>query len=116
MGPYTLNGDKMKDLMNQQKLSFRDLSQRTSIDKATLHRYANDLTTKIPIDRIWQIAFALGTTVDYLTDLTDDPRPEILQTRKNSSPILKEINNTLSTMNEEKLKTIQSYIDFVNSH
>lgn len=66
---------RLVDLMRQRHMSYQDLSDITKINKATIHRYFTGTTRKIPIERIWPIAFALGTTPQYLMGDTDDPSP-----------------------------------------
>ena len=48
-------------------VSYGLLSKMTGIPKATLQRYATGVTDKIPYDRLFLIARALGTSVGYLT-------------------------------------------------
>lgn len=75
MKPFELDGERMKNLMKINKISFQDLANMTQLSKATLHRYANNPYQKVPISRVWTIAFALNTTPEYLSGLTDDPKP-----------------------------------------
>ena len=67
--------DRLVQLMQKNKLSYQDLADITSIHKSTLQRYFTGRSKKIPIERIWPIAFALGTTPNYLMGDTDDPSP-----------------------------------------
>jgi transcriptional regulator with XRE-family HTH domain len=66
--------------MRAKKLSYQDLSDITKIHKATLQRYFTGKSKKIPIERIWPIAFALDTTPNYLMGDTDDPSPHYVTT------------------------------------
>lgn len=53
-------------LIQQQKISYGDLSSITHIPKSALQRYATGETEKIPLDRLEVIASALHTTPAYL--------------------------------------------------
>ena len=67
--------ERLRGLLAEQKMSYQDLANLTGIDKATLHRYCQGNIKKIPIDRVWTIAFTLGTTPQYLMGDTDSPDP-----------------------------------------
>lgn len=58
-----MNGSKIKTLMDERGISFRELSDMTGISKSTLQRHAAGLTKNIPIEAMEKIASALGTTV-----------------------------------------------------
>ncbi len=59
-------GKRIRDTMQEKRLSFSDLSTMTGISKATIQRYASGKTDKIPADRLTKIAVALGTTSGVL--------------------------------------------------
>lgn len=73
-----LVNERLQRLLKVNDMSYQDLADRTGIHKATLHRYCQGVTDKVPIDRLWQIAFALGTTPQYLMGDTDDSSPKSL--------------------------------------
>lgn len=66
---------RLLDLMASKRMSYQDLANITHIHKATLQRYFTGATKKVPIERIWPIAFALDTTPGYLMGDTNDPSP-----------------------------------------
>ena len=66
---------RLRELMAGKRMSYQDLANVTHIHKATLQRYFTGTTKKVPIERIWPIAFALDTTPGYLMGDTDDPSP-----------------------------------------
>lgn len=60
-------------LIQQQRISYGDLSSITHIPKSALQRYATGETEKIPLDRLEVIASALHTTPAYLMGWEDAP-------------------------------------------
>lgn len=86
---------RILELVEQKKISYRDLSEVTGIPKSALQRYATGSTPKIPFDRIVLIAQALGVTTDYITTGFDNigidlPSPTIA-TSTVTFPVLGEI-------------------------
>ena len=63
---------RIHGLMQEQDLSYADLSQKTGIPKSALQRYATGNTAKIPMDRIEAIASALDVSAAYLIGWTDE--------------------------------------------
>ena len=57
---------RILDLMQTQGLSYAELSQKTGIPKSALQRYATGNTSKIPMDRIENIAAALGVSAAWV--------------------------------------------------
>lgn len=57
---------KLRQLMEDEKITYIELADKTKISKSALQRYATGETTKIPINRLEIIAEALGTTTEYL--------------------------------------------------
>lgn len=60
--------------IQQEKISYRDLSEATGIPKSALQRYATGETEKIPLDRLELIAHAFHTTPAYLMGWEDEPK------------------------------------------
>jgi len=92
---------RLLDLMRANKYSYQDLADITHINKATLQRYFTGRSKKIPIERIWPIAFALNTTPNYLMGDTDDPAPSYVSsptTRRDQLP------DSLTRLQERTLK------------
>lgn len=66
--------DRMRDLMDQKKLTAAEISRRSGIDRSTLcHYLRGDYLPKY--DKIEKIAGALGVSVSYLTGMSEDPSP-----------------------------------------
>lgn len=64
-------------LIQQQRISYGDLSSITHIPKSALQRYATGETEKIPLDRLEVIAAALHTTPAYLMGWEDAPTESV---------------------------------------
>lgn len=130
---------RLLNLMHSKKLSYQDLADITHINKATLQRYFTGRSKKIPIERIWPIAFALDTTPNYLMGDTDDPSPSYatsssytitgkptieqaptfsllsnniiqLQERAAKEPLFAELLNTITALDESSVKSTLAFI------
>lgn len=58
---------RIKELIEQQGISYNELERRTGVPKSALQRYATGTTATIPVARIEAIAAALGVSAEYLT-------------------------------------------------
>lgn len=58
--------EKILQIMKEKRLSYSDLSRLTSISKSTLQRYVAKESSNVPINRLEQIAIALGVKASYL--------------------------------------------------
>lgn len=63
--------NKILELIEQQRLSYSELSEITGIPKSSLQKYATGQTEKIPLDRLERLASALGVTSAYLIGWED---------------------------------------------
>ena len=66
--------NRILNLIEQQDLSYAELSGITGIPKSALQRYATGETEKIPFDRLELIAKALGTSAACLMGREDPVR------------------------------------------
>lgn len=60
---------RLRALIAERGLSYRDLSERTGIAKSAIQRYATGVTQKIPFDRLTRLAEALEVEPAYLMGL-----------------------------------------------
>lgn len=65
--------ERILERMEIEDISYGELSKKTGIAKSALQRYATGETTKIPIDRIEKISYALKTAPEYIIGWTDNP-------------------------------------------
>lgn len=63
---------RIREIMERQGVSYRQLSERTGIPSSVLQRYVTNNTNKMSIDYFEQIATALGVSPLYLMGWTDD--------------------------------------------
>lgn len=64
---------RILNILTEKNISYGELSERTSIPKSALQRYATGQTEKIPIDRLQKIGSAVGVSTAYLMGWTDNP-------------------------------------------
>ena len=69
-------GNRITKLRKQMGLTAEALAERVGCSPATMYRYENGTTKRLPADIAVALALALGTSVDYLNGTTDDPRPD----------------------------------------
>ncbi|MBR3767565.1 MAG: helix-turn-helix domain-containing protein [Clostridia bacterium] len=65
-------GNRLLALMHEKDISYGDLSEKTNIPKSAIHRYVTGATEKIPIERIKNIAAALGVSAEYILGWNDE--------------------------------------------
>ena len=103
-----LNKDRLLTLMKANRMSYNDLAEITHVHKSTLQRYFTGKTQKIPIERLWPIAFALNTTPQYLMNETDDPNPSYHYNTENQ--LLDKNIELLRTLDQNQLKSVYAFI------
>lgn len=88
---------RIKQAIDDSKLSYGDLSKITGIPKSALQRYATGETEKIPLDRLELIAEATKVNTAYLLgwtenssciELNNSAGSEISQTAKNGIALI----------------------------
>lgn len=67
--------EKILKLITEKGISYRELSKQTNIPASALQRYSNGITEKIPINRVKDIAKALGVSAEYLLGWAEEPGP-----------------------------------------
>jgi transcriptional regulator with XRE-family HTH domain len=72
---YKVNVEKVKDIAKKQGVSMKYLCDLFGKDRMWLANVRRG-NAKITDEQVSVIANALGTTVEYLTDQTDDPSPK----------------------------------------
>lgn len=102
-----LNKDRLLTLMKANKMSYNDLAEITHVHKSTLQRYFTGKTQKIPIERLWPIAFALNTTPQYLMNETDDPNPTYHYGTENQ--LLDKTIILLRSLDQNQLKSVYAF-------
>lgn len=73
--------ERIKALIDKSGLSYQELEKVTGIKKSSLQRYANGVTTKIPLDVIEKLSIAFQVSQEYLMgweEKNDSPSEEVL--------------------------------------
>lgn len=58
--------DRIKSLIEKSGKSYQELERLTGIKKSSLQRYANGVTSKIPLDVIEKLSIAFNVSQEYL--------------------------------------------------
>lgn len=61
-----LTSFRIRELMNEKNISYRDLSNMTGIAKSSLQRYVSNPNSKIPMENANQIATALNVSLSWI--------------------------------------------------
>lgn len=104
--------ERLLDLMQANKMSYQDLADITHVHKSTLQRYFTGSTKKIPVERIWPIAFALGTTPQYLMGDTDDPSPTYSDLKEDD--LLNKTIKSIRDLDNTQLKSVLAFIRMIS--
>ena len=118
--------ERLKALMDQNKVTYQMLAYLTGVSKSTICRYLTGTTAKIPTDRLWQFASALNTTPQYLVGETDDPLPypakkndsqnetkdeyEMVMDRMDRDPEFRSLVNLLLKLDESEIVPYASFM------
>lgn len=65
---------RLRALREDKDLKQRDMAQFLNITQSTYSDYERG-NTNIPLDSLKMLAVFFETSIDYLLELTDDPRP-----------------------------------------
>lgn len=65
---------RIKDIREDQDKTQKEIAKAINCTQQTYSRYENGIN-EIPIDRIAKLAIIFKTSVDYLIELTDEPKP-----------------------------------------
>lgn len=69
--------ERLKTIREKQGISPAEAARRVSLERSTYYKYETGVVA--PTSPTLQIlAMYLGTSVDYLCGLTDDPKPDVL--------------------------------------
>ena len=118
--------ERLKELMDQNKVTYQMLADLTGVSKSTICRYLTGATAKVPTDRLWQFASALNTTPQYLVGETEDPLSypakteagqnktkdeyEIVMDRMDRDPEFRSLVNLLLKLDESEIIPYASFM------
>lgn len=90
------------DEKNKQNLSISELARRVDMAKSAISRYYN-FSREFPLNRADDFARVLGISTEYLLGISKDEMPN--KTKK-QSPIVEEINQISSQLEEPRQKIV----------
>ena len=90
------------DEKNKQNLSISELARRVDMAKSAISRYFN-FSREFPLNRADDFARVLGISTEYLLGISKDEMPN--KTKK-QSPIVEEINQISSQLEEPRQKIV----------
>ena len=101
-------GEKVKELREKKGMNQKQLSEASLITQATISRIESGKVNQLKSDALKRLADALGSTVDYLVDRTDQLKPEDVMKADKTAKHLFRGYEKLSSDGRKQL------IDFVN--
>lgn len=98
-------GSKLKTLRLERKMTQAELAKKINLSKANVSKYEADLVEP-SLDTLSMISVLFDVSINYLLGLSDKPSVE-----KKLQPII----NSYSDLNEDELKKVMEYIDFLKT-
>ena len=65
---------RLRDLREDNDLTQTDIARFLNCEQNTYHQYESE-KRQIPLALLKKLAIYYNTSIDYIVDLTDDPRP-----------------------------------------
>ena len=104
----SLNISRLKECREKLGISKLEAAKRMQLSQPAYLRY--EAGTRIPsIHTITVIANVLNTSVEYLTDQSDDPMPVSYTISKTDDPVLYEIITICKRSNDNMIKRLSAY-------
>lgn len=105
-------GEKVKALREKKGMNQKQLSEASLITQATISRIESGKVNQLKSDALKRLADALGSTVDYLVDRTDQLTPEdILKSDERAKHIFRGYGN----LTENGKKKMQSFVEWLEA-
>ena len=99
----------LKKIVKDKNKSLTSLAVELEISQEAISQYISG-KIKPKLSTIIQMAQILNTSTDYLLDLTDDPVKSSTYDKINSNPKLRQLINDIASLNPEKQKLVDAYI------
>lgn len=71
----SVRSERIKSIIDKSGQSYQELERLTGIKKSSLQRYANGVTTKIPLDVIEKLSKAFNVSQEYLMGWEENKNP-----------------------------------------
>ena len=59
----SIQSERIRQLVEESKLSYQELEEKTGIKKSSLQRYASGTTSKIPLDAIEKLSISFNVSI-----------------------------------------------------
>ncbi len=93
--------ENLREELNYQDLTVKELSAKTNIPKPTLDCYLSTRQVIPPADIAVKIAKALNVSVEYLVTGTDFKNNQLISSYSEEKEIIKDLNSIPSNIKEE---------------
>ena len=103
---------RLKQVIDDSKMSYVELEKKTGVSKSALQRYANGSTKKIPIDVIQAIASAVSVSAAWIMGWEEENSPGAEEKTPRERKY-QEILNLLEALPEEKLTEAVRYLKYL---
>ena len=109
--PHTANIDKIKALAKQRGIKIKHICSELGLAETYLSNCKNG-KDRMTDERLLKISSILGTSFEYLMDITDDPDPNFLLKLSESieERIVSEVMDKLAEMPEEQKSTLEKLL------
>lgn len=109
-------GDRIKYYREQAGMTMEQLAQAIGVQNSAINKYEKGVVTNIPINRIRQIADALGIDARLLLDFLDEPASQADEWRDElrSNPDLRMLLSASSKLNEDDIKYLIALAERMN--
>ena len=99
----------LKKIVKDKNKSLTSLAVELEISQEAISQYISG-KIKPKLSTIIKMAQILNTSTDYLLDLTDDPVKNSSYDKINSNPKLRQLINDIASLNSEKQKLVDAYV------
>ena len=109
-------GDRIKYYREQAGMTMEQLAQAIGVQNSAINKYEKGVVSNIPINRIRQIADALGIDARLLLDFLDEESKDVDEWREElrSNPDLRMLLSASSKLNEEDIKYLIQLAERMN--
>ena len=107
--------ERLKKLFENSGMSYHEAAKITGLSKSSLQRYANGVTTKIPLDAIEKLAHLFGVSQSYLMGWDEQPAEELqgmgtLAAQMIMDPGAMEVMQKYMAMSEADRRAVRDYM------
>ena len=109
-------GDRIKYYREQAGMTMEQLAQAIGVQNSAINKYEKGVVTNIPINRIRQIADALGIDARLLLDFLDEKDKQADEWREEllANPDLRMLLSASSKLNEDDIKYLIQLAERMN--